>query len=164
MKSPRSFRTPEVIVSGMDTLRVGEDSNLEEEITQAGRELRAVQLEEDRAIRLYVSEKITEAQLDRQRQFITERLEHFRVRLEGHRARKAVADQNRVLAGRIAEWVSTVGQNLESLGSDERREVLQLMLDSVMIDGDNNVSITLAIPIQDSVAIAQRPTSCWWPR
>ena len=123
---------PEVIVTGMDTLRVGQDSNLEEEIAQAERDLRAVQLEEDRAIRLYVSEKITEAQLDRQRQVITERLEHFRVRLENRRAHKAVATHNHVLAGHIEDWARTVDQNLEGLGTDERKDVLKFLLDSVM--------------------------------
>ena len=35
-------------------------------------------MEEDRAVRLFVSGKITEAQLDLQRKFITERLESAR--------------------------------------------------------------------------------------
>ena len=37
----------------------------------AERDLRSIQMEEDRAIRLFVSGKITEAQLDLQRRFIT---------------------------------------------------------------------------------------------
>ena len=46
-------------------------------------------MEEDRAIRLYVSGKITENQLDHQRKFITERLEILRNRLDDLRARAA---------------------------------------------------------------------------
>ena len=45
-------------------------------------------MEEDRAIRLFVSGKITEAQLDHQRRFITERLESARARLDDYRARE----------------------------------------------------------------------------
>ena len=45
-----------------------------------------VQIEEDRAIRLFVSGKISENQLDRQRKFITERLDNCRARLDDYRA------------------------------------------------------------------------------
>ena len=41
-------------------------------------------MEEDRAIRLFVSGKITEAQLDIQRKFITERLESAKAKLGVH--------------------------------------------------------------------------------
>ena len=56
---------------------------MEKQIAGTERELQKVQFEEDRAIRLYVSEKITEEQLDRQRKFITERLETLREKLSG---------------------------------------------------------------------------------
>ena len=60
-----------------------------EEIAQAERDLRSIQMEEDRAIRLFVSRKITEAQLDLQRKFITERLERARTKLDDYRAQDA---------------------------------------------------------------------------
>ena len=58
------------------------------EIANAERDLRTTQIEEDRAIRLYVTGKITEAQLDRQRRFITERLENLRGKIDDYRARQ----------------------------------------------------------------------------
>ena len=51
---------------------------LEEEIAQAERGLRSIQTREDHAITVFVSGRITEAQLDLQRKFITERLESVR--------------------------------------------------------------------------------------
>ena len=61
--------------------RSSEGSGLEEEeVAQAERDLRSIQMEGDRAIRLFVSGKITEAQLDHQRRFITERVDDQRKR------------------------------------------------------------------------------------
>ena len=68
-----------------------------EKITKTERELRSVQMEEDRAIRLYVSAKITEEQLDLQRKFITERLESLRAKLDDYRGREASGAEKREL-------------------------------------------------------------------
>ena len=68
---------------------------LVEEIAIAERELQKVQTEEDRAIRLYVSGKITEKQLDRQRKFITERLETLRLKLDDYRTRELAEAEKR---------------------------------------------------------------------
>ena len=55
---------------------------MQADIAQAERDLRNIQMEEDLAVRLFVSGKITEAQLDLQRKFITERLESARAKLD----------------------------------------------------------------------------------
>lgn len=57
-------------------------------------------MEEDRSIRLYVAGKITEAQLDYQRRFISERLEHCRVNLDDYRAQEAIEAEKQVSWGR----------------------------------------------------------------
>ena len=46
------------------------------------RDLREVQLEEQRLVRLYVPGKITEEMLDLQRKFIAERKEHLHAKVE----------------------------------------------------------------------------------
>ena len=76
----RVIQNPDLIVAGIDTLDAQEGSGLEEEVAQAERDLRSIQMEGDRAIRLFVSGKITEAQLDHQRRFITERVDDQRKR------------------------------------------------------------------------------------
>ena len=78
---------------------------MEEEIAQAERDVRGIQMEEDRAIRLFVSGKITEAQLDLQRKFITERLESARAKLDDYRAREARGTEER----RLMETVHILG-------------------------------------------------------
>ena len=55
------IQNPGLIVAGIDTLDAQEGDGLEKEIAQAERDLRSIQMEEDRAIRLFVSGKITEA-------------------------------------------------------------------------------------------------------
>ena len=149
---------PEVIVSGVNSLDMKEDGGLAKDIAGTERDLRNVQLEEDRAIRLYVSGKITEAQLDHQRRFITERLETLRDKLDEYRAQESMADEKRVLMENLVEWAGKFGEGLDDLSSEERRNVLLLLVDQVLIDGEDNVNITLGIPTEDLVSIASPPS------
>ena len=102
----RVIQDPDLIVAGIDTLDTQGSSSLEEEIAQAERDLRSIQMEEDRAIRLFVSGKIAEAQLDIQRKFITERLESARAKLDEYRAREASGVEKRQLMETILAWAS----------------------------------------------------------
>ena len=135
------------------------------ETAQAERDLRSIQMEEDRAIRLFVSGKITETQLDHQRRFITERLESARAKLDDYRAQEASGAEKRRLMEAVLAWAREVGQGLDELTPEQRKEILQMIVEQIVIDRDNNVDITLAIPIDedspesDSVAIASE--SSW---
>ena len=145
----RVIQNPDLIVAGIDTLDAQEGGGMEEEMAQAERDLRSIQMEEDRAIRLFVSGKITEAQLDLQRRFITERLESARARLDDYRAREAGGVEKRRLMETILTWAREVGQGLDELNDEQRKEILQMVVEQVVIDRDNNVDITLAIPVDD---------------
>ena len=113
-------------------------------------------MEEDRAIRLYVSGKITEAQLDHQRKFITERLENLRVQLDEFRVRQASGGEKRALMESVLAWAEKIGEGLDEISPKQRREVIQLVLDEVTIDQNNHVRIPLAIPVEDSVSFASQ--------
>ena len=162
----RVIQNPDLIVAGIDTLDTQGSSNLDEEIAQAERDLRSIQMEEDRAIRLFVSGKITESQLDIQRKFITERLASARAKLDDHRAREASGVEKRRLMEAVLAWARNVGQGIDDLTDEQRKEILQMIVEQVVIDKDNNVDITLAIPIDDefpepeSVAIVSKKPSC----
>ena len=121
----RVIQNPDLIVAGIDTLDSQKGGGLEEEIAQAERDLRSIQMEEDRAIRLFVSGKITEAQLDHQRKFITERLESARAKLDDCRAREASGTEKRRLMETVLTWARNVGQSLDALTPEQRREFLQ---------------------------------------
>ena len=71
----------------------------------------------------------------------------------------------------ILAWAREVGQDLDELTNERRKEILQMIVEEVVIDRDNNVNITLAIPIDDnspepespereSVAIASKEPLC----
>ena len=113
-----------------------------------------------------VSGKITETQLDHQRRFITERLESARAKLDDYRAQEASGAEKRRLMEAVLAWAREVGQGLDELTPEQRREILQMIVEQIVIDRDNNVDITLAIPIDedspgsDSVAIASESSSC----
>ena len=105
-----ALENPGLIVAGIEALNAREDGGgLAEDIAGAELDLQYVQMEEDRAIRLYVSGKITESQLDRQRRFITERLEALRARLDEYRAQQVALDEKRILMENIVEWAERMG-------------------------------------------------------
>ena len=155
----RVLQDPVLIVAGINALGDREDGGFVEEIAKAERELRTVQMEEDRAIRLYVSGKITEDQLDLQRKFITERLESLRAKVDDYRVREASGVRKRDLTEAVLAWARDVGEGLDELPPEQRKEVLRMVVDEVTVDGENNLDITLAIPIDDdSVSIASQPS------
>ena len=80
----RVVQNPDSIVAGIAPLHSQESGGLEEQIARAERDLRSLQTREERAITLFVTGRITEAQLDRQRKFITERLENVRAKLDDY--------------------------------------------------------------------------------
>ena len=132
-------------------------------MARAQRELRSVQGEEDRAIRLFVSGKITESQLDLQRKFITERLESLRAKLDDYEASAADEAGKQLLTEQILVWAWRLSDGIDGLSSEERQETLRAVVDEIVIDRGNKVSITLAIPVgepaaEKSVAIASHPS------
>ena len=153
----RVLQNPDLIVAGIAALDSQEGGGMEEEIAQAERDLRSIQMEEDRAIRLFVSGKITEAQLDLQRRFITERLESARAKLDDYRAREASGTEKRRLMEEVLAWAREFGQGLDELTPEERHDYLQMLVEQVIIDRDNNVDITLAIPIDDDSSDPDSP-------
>ena len=162
----KMLENPGLIVAGIESLNSqAEVAGLAEEIARAERDLQKVQVEEDRAIRLYVSGKITESQLDHQRKFITERLETLLEKLNEYRARESAQSERRELAERVLEWAEWIGDGLDDLPQEERREVLRLLLDGATIDKNNRVNLTLAIPTEDFLSIAgpEPITACTHP-
>ncbi len=153
----RVLQTPDLIVAGIATLDSQEGGGMEEEIAQAERDLRSIQMEEDRAIRLFVSGKIAEAQLDLQRKFITERLESARAKLDDYRALEESGTEKRRLMEEVLAWARKFGQGLDELTPEERHDYLQMLVEQVIIDRDNNVHITLAIPIDDDSSDSDSP-------
>ena len=149
------IQNPELIVAGIESLDNQEEGGLEKRTARAERDLQKVQFEEERAIRLYVSGKITEDQLDHQRRFITERLEAVRAKLDELRARESMASEKRVIMENLVQWAGKFGEGLDDLPEEKRRDVLRLLVDQVSIDRANNGSITLGIPTENLVSIEE---------
>ena len=49
----------------------------------------------------------------------------------------------------VLAWAREVGQGLDDLTDEQRKEILQMIVEQVVIDRDNDVDITLVIPIDD---------------
>ena len=144
----RVIQNPDLLVAGIDTLDSQESGGLEQEIAQAERDLRSIQTREERAITLFVSGRITEAQLDDQRKLVTERLESVRAKLDEYRARAASGAEKLRLMEAVFTWARDVGQGLDELTPEQRKQILQMIGEEVIVDRDDNVDITLAIPIE----------------
>ena len=109
----RVIQNPDLLVAGIDPLDSQESGGLEEQIAQAERDLRSIQTREERAITLFVSGRITEAQLDDRRKFIIGRLESVRAKLDEYRAWTASGVENLWLMEAVFAWASDVGQGLD---------------------------------------------------
>ena len=96
-------------------------NRLEEQIARAERDLRSIQTREERAITMFVSGRITEAQLDNQRKFITERLENVRAKLDDYRAWAASGAEKVRLVEAVFAWSSDLGQGLDELTPEQLR-------------------------------------------
>ena len=153
----RVLQNPDLIVAGIADLDSQDGVGMEEEIAQAERDLRSIQMEEDRAIRLFVSGKITEAQLDLQRRFITERLESARAKLDDYLVQETSGAEKRRLMEEVLTWAREFGQGLDEVTPEERHDYLQMLVEEVVIDRDNNVDITLALPIDDDSSDPDSP-------
>ncbi len=153
------LQDPALIVAGIEALDDRESSGLTEEITKAERDLRGVQMEEDRAIRLYVLGKITEDQLDLQRKSSPSAWRASERRWTTTAHGRASGARKRELTEAVRAWARDVGEGLDELSPEQRKEVLRMVVAEVAVDRENNLDITLAIPIDDeSVAIASQPS------
>ena len=155
----RVIQNPDLIVDCIASLDSQESGGLEEQIALAERDLRTTQTREERAITLFVSGKITEAQLDNQRKFITERLENVRAKLDDYRTWAASDAEKLRLREAVLAWARKVSQGLDESTPEQRKEFLQMFVEEVIIDRNDNVDITLAIPVdskpttEDSVSV-----------
>ena len=53
----------------------------------------------------------------------------------------------------LFQWAGKFGQGLDKLPDEKRRSVLRLLVDQVLVDRDNNLSIALGIPTEDFLSI-----------
>lgn len=143
----RIVQGPEFIKAAIDSVMHSEDGQQKERLAQADRELQAVEAQNNRAVTLYVNGKISEEQLDDQRGFIAERMEPLRAKRDECLGQVAAAAK----AYDISRCTEQVMERLETLSLEERKRVMVLLLDHLTIDGQNGVSITLAVPVKIQV-------------
>ena len=152
------LRQPERITSSLGTLTKEASGNSIKEIAAAERKVKDSQEEDDRAVTLFVTGRIDQDQLDRQREVIAAKLQRHTKRLEDLRGWEAMAESRVCLSDDIELWAKKVSQGLEKLSFGQRKEILEQLVEGATIDGDNKVTITLAIPA-DSVVAEQQATS-----
>ena len=102
--------------------------------------------------------------LDHQRKFINERMETAHAKVEDYRAQASMKAEKKALAGNIVRWVEKIGEGIDNLPPEDLGEVLRLVVDEIVIDRDNHVTITMGIPTDGLMSIdkevSQSPYNC----
>ena len=135
------LEAPSVIIAGIESQVDPGSENLIEEQARADRDLREVQMEEDRLIRLYLAGRITEDQLDHQRKFISERLENLPAKLRGYQAHLAMDATKLQVAQRVQEWARRSCTGAGRNGAEEQGELLQNVVDEITVDRETILKI-----------------------
>jgi len=79
--------------------------------------------------------------------------------VDDYRARQASGAKKQELTEAVLAWARDVGESLDELGPEQRKEVLRMVVDEVTVDRENNLDITRAILMDDdSVSIASQPS------
>ena len=124
------------------------DNSLTADIDAAERDLGKVQGENDRLLRVYVSGLIDESELKHQRKFITERLESAETRLSGLRLQRVADEERAQVQNTVKAWAARIGEGLDDLDSEGRREVLRLVVEGGTIDRDNYIRLYFVLASQ----------------
>ena len=135
------LRNPDLILAGLKSMDSEDDGGLAKQLVRAENDLKKVPVEHSMAVSLYLSGKITESELDHQRRFINERMETVRAMLEDYRAQASMKAEKKSLGGNIVRWADKFGEGVDNLPPEDLREALRLIVDEIVIDRDNRVTI-----------------------
>ena len=149
----RMLQNPDLILAGLKSMDSKDDDGLAKQLARAEKDLKKVQVEDSRAVSLYVSGKITERELDHQRKFVNERMETAHAKVADCRAQASMKAEKKALAGNIVRWVEKIGDGIDNLPPEDLGEVLRLVVDEIVIDRDNRVTITMGIPTDGLMSI-----------
>ena len=147
------LQNPDLILASLKSMDSEDDGGLAKQLARVEKDLKKVQVEDSRAVGLYVSGKITERELDHQREFIGERMETARAKVEDYRAQASMKAEKKAVAGNIVGWANKIGEGVDNLPPEDLREVLQLIVNEIVIDRNNHVTITMGIPTNRLVSI-----------
>ena len=67
-----------------------------------------------------------------------------------------MASEKRLLMENLVLWAGKFGHGLDDMPQEKRRDVLRLIVDQVLIDHDNHVSISLGIPTENFTSIEKK--------
>ena len=147
------LRNPELILAGIESMNSQVSDGVSDEIASHERGLKRVRQQEERVIDLYVTGRITESQFERQRALIAERLEDLRMKLDDCRGRQTIEADRRETMESILSWAEEIGDGADGMAPEQRRNILLGVVEGITIDRHNEVSITLAVPGDDSLRV-----------
>ena len=151
----RIIRNPKEFLSGLESQSIDDDkrNSLHAEI----RGIRRI-LDKENAAKTFVIRrgslgKLSEEEMDEQLDIIRERVGHNEKLLSDLLEQENMLVMEEDQRERIKEYMSSIDQVLDDLTDEQRKELIQHLYTRLSIDGQNRITLTVALPGDPSTAI-----------
>ena len=145
---------PEQFFDVLDADNAG--AELDAALEDARRGLAKIQREEERLVRLYITEQIDDAMLAKQRRYITERLEHAEEQVETLHRQRQVEQDRAEMVDTITAWAARIQDGIATLDAEAKREIMTEVIDSATLSRENVLTVNFV------VALDQETLACRW--
>lgn len=141
-----------------------DDRDIAAELEAAEKALQRVEAEDDRLLRLYVSGRIDEAAMDRQRRYIDERRDAAAALVDHLKAQMRDIAHSTEAAEAMTDLVDRVAGTLDSMDTEQRIGLLRQVVEGITLDEDNAATIRVTVRLPESTSDSlrlSRSTPCW---
>ena len=145
---------PEQFFDVLDADNAG--AEMDAALEDARRGLATIQREEERVVRLYITERIDDAMLAKQRRYITERLEHAEQQVEALHRQRQVEQDRAEMVDTITAWTARIQDGIATLDVEAKREIMLEVIDSATLSRENVLTVNFV------VALDQETLACRW--
>ena len=135
---------PEAFAEALDT--DGGDT-LDADVETLERDLERIGKENERAAHLYTSGRIDDKLFDKLTGRTADRMAALTDRLEGLKRQRRESTDRAGLVDSVRAWAARIGEGIEDLDLEGRKEIARLVLDGVEVDADGGVTVTFRLPV-----------------
>ena len=153
---------PDTLFAGIEAAQLDRETRtkLEMEIADAEEHVKAQKNSIRRLIRLHAGGKISEEEFDEIVSPIREResqFERLRADLRSQERAGVVEEEDK---DRIRYWATEVRQRLDTLTDDQRRELVTEVFAGIVVNGNDEVTLTISLPGSNFVSFEEQSPTC----
>ena len=151
----RIIKDPQGFLSNLEAQSIDDDriNSLPAEIRRVRRILDKENEAKTFVIRMGSLGRLTEGELDEQLEIIREKVEHNEELLADLLGQENMVKMQKDHKEHIKAYLSSIKQVLHDLTDTQRRELIRLLYTRISIDGQNRITLTVALPGELSTAI-----------